>query len=405
MFNYELVQYLAENVRQGQAELAQTVRSLLTRRASDLIDFFKPEHEAIFLEPALFAWLTAHRDDIDLQQILYAYLPEAARPSRLRLAADAQGIAHLPRLGYVAGLTPLQQTEVIRQGEANNWVIVAATNTHPLQFIPARFAAAGLLELTYNMDPVLWPLFAESKNPHAATIAAHEITEIQTLFDHALTLMRQVRPDIYHLLCMANRRVHLYQAEAPNSFATLSMHGAAFLNRIERPSTLFFLDDFAHQGGHVVFNAATLNHDRFLTIDPTTPLSDFLENSNDQRSLYAAFHGLFTYSLIVSVLLASLHRHILNNQQTHEARGRLGFYLLKFQCDLQNLAQPKLYTAEGVRLYRGFHECYESAIATYAIKLRELDYSNQPYVFHYGRFNELNPLIQPVSARKKESLQ
>ncbi len=391
MFSHELVQYLAENIRVGQAELARTVRGLLSRRAPGLAASLAANNDAAFLEPAVFAWLTARREDIDPQQIFYAYLPESARPSCLLLAADARGFAHIPRLGYFAGLAPLQQTELMRQGGLMDWVSLTAADVHPLEFIPARFAAAGLLEFTYTMDPVLWPLFAETGHVHAAALALDEITEIQTQFNSALTLMRQARPDIYRLLCMANRRVHVYRAEAPNSFASLSMHGAAFLNRVERPGTVFFLDDFAHQGGHVAFNAATLNHGRFLKADPQRPLRDVVADSDDRRSLYSAFHGLFTYSLIVSVLLASVRRGLLNSAQAHEARARLGFYLLKFQRDLRSLAQPKFYTAEGTLLYRGFHECYEAAIAACAAELRGFDYSNQPYVFHYGRFNQLNP--------------
>ena len=388
MVSHELVQYLAESAHEGQSELMQTVRNLLSRRAPLLTDAIIQDEA--FLEPALFSWLTAHREDIDLQQILYSYLPESVRPLRLQLTADARGVAHLPRVGYVTGLAPCQQNTLNLSEIATNWMAAPLKETRSMSFIPARFSAAGLLEFTYYMDPMLWPLFTETHEPHSATVALNEVAELQNTFNSALTLMRQIRPDIYKLLCIANKRAHIYQAEAPNSFATLSMHGAAFLNRVERPSAIFFLDDFAHQGGHVVFNAATLNHDHYLTIDSSIKLCDIVQNSSDQRTLYSAFHGLFTLTLIVTVLLGGLRQNAFTHPQAEEARARLGFYLLKFQHDLNNLAQSRLYTADGTALYRGFHACYESAIDTYATELHGLDYSNQSYVFHYSRFNELN---------------
>ena len=390
MLSHELVQELAVLVREGQAELAATVRGLLYQRAPLLMEMLDIEDDGLFLEPALFAWLTARREDIELEQLLYAYLPEAARPSRLWLMADAAGAAHLPRLGSLAGLPPLQRSEVWRQGAALDWTRAEAPS-RPLSVTPARFAAAGALEFTHVMDPLLPPLFSECARPHEAAIASDEAAAAQTRFNHALSVMRQVRPDIYRLLGIANRRVQIYRAEAPNSFASLSMHGAAFFNLLERPGTVFFLDDFAHQGGHVVFNAATLEQRRFLNIDPKRRLCELIAGSDDERSLYSAFHGLFTYSLIVSVLLASLRRGVFEGVQLHELRGRLGFYLLKFQRDLQSLARPAWYCAEGVHLYRGFRDCFEGVVAACAEELRELDYSNQPYVFHYGRFSELNP--------------
>ncbi len=388
MISHELVQYLAESAHEGQSELIQTVRSLVSRRAPLLTDTITKDEA--FLEPALFSWLTARRDDIDLQQILYGYLPESVRPLRLHIMSDAKGVAHLPRVGYITGMEPCRQSALNIFEIATNWMAAPLNNSHHIHFTPARFSAAGLLEFTYYMDPILWPLFVESKNVHATTVAVDEVSELQNSFNSALTLMRQIRPDIYQLLCIANRRTHIYQADAPNSFATLSMHGAAFLNRVERPSAVFFLDDFAHQGGHVVFNAATLNHDRYLNIDSNIKLCDIVPNSTDQRTLYSAFHGLFTLTLIVTVLLGGLRQNAFTHAQAKEAHARLGFYLLKFQHDLNNLAQSRLYTADGTALYRGFHACYESAIDTYATELHGLDYSNQGYVFHYSRFNELN---------------
>lgn len=241
------------------------------------------------------------------------------------------------------------------------------------------------MEFTCEPDTITQPIFCWDGADVACDMVEPE--PAQTLCAAALDRLAISHPTIYSLLLIANRRIHLYRSNELNSFASLSAHGAAFLNVPDNLSEVYFLDDFAHQGGHVVFNAATVDNERYLRCNAHTPLRELGADSSDTRSLYAAFHGLFTYSMILSVLAQYLLRDEPQGRIGHELRGRIAFYLLKFRIDLENLAQSRLFTNDGEYLYQGFLACYEKVLRECYDEVRGLDMSNQGYVFDYDQFS------------------
>jgi hypothetical protein len=90
-----------------------------------------------------------------------------------------------------------------------------------------------------------------------------------------------------------------------------------------------------------MFNALTLNKKRFLSIEPETPLGTLHGNEHEPRTVYAAYHGLFTYVMIGWTLATLLERGAFEGRQAHEAIGRLGLILRKFAYDLALLDKPQ----------------------------------------------------------------
>lgn len=380
MLDAEIMDFIAQRARAGQAELAQTVRMLVQRRAPLCFDCLNQRADKIFLQPATFAWLTTRRTDINPYQVFFAALPLDQRPSRLSVAANGRGRAHLPGHGYVAGLVP-NATAWIDYRQADGAFFAQGRK---LRFEPAHYLGSRPMEFTCEPDTIVQPIFCWNGTEVACDTV--EAEPAQTLCAAALERLAHSQSKIYSLLRITNRRIHIYRSSELNSFASLSAHGAAFLNVPDNPSEVFFLDDFAHQGGHGVFNAATLDNGRYLRCDANTSLHDLGVDPADTRSVYAAFHGLFTYSMILSVLGTYLLSDDPQGRIGHELRGRIAFYLLKFRIDLQNLAQPRLFKADGEYLYQGFLACYEKVLRECHREVQGLDLSNQGYVFDYDRF-------------------
>jgi hypothetical protein len=188
------------------------------------------------------------------------------------------------------------------------------------------------------------------------------------------------------------RRVVLYRADQPNSFASMSLHGAAFLNVPAQSDEVFFADDLAHQCGHMMFNALTQDKARVLARPAATLLRDIGDDPHDPRTLYSAFHGLFTYSTILWILQAYETPQRSSDRQRHDALGRIAFNLNKFALDLHCLAAPGLFTDEGRAIYTLFAGVYDAVSAIYGARAQTLDLSDQPYVFDYARFAARNPL-------------
>jgi HEXXH motif-containing protein len=203
--------------------------------------------------------------------------------------------------------------------------------------------------------------------------------------------MRGAAPALYEAVRTVTRRIVLYNADLPNSFATLSAHGVAFLNVRDDNEEMFFVDDLAHQCGHIMFNALTQEKERFLARPAATPLREFCPDQDDPRSLYSAFHGLFTFSTILWALQASVAREGLSDRQRHEALGRIAFNLRKFALDLDTLAAPGLFTADGRTLYALFESVYDTVWRAHHGVARGFDLADQPYVFDYARFAARNP--------------
>jgi HEXXH motif-containing protein len=206
--------------------------------------------------------------------------------------------------------------------------------------------------------------------------------------------MRRATPALFDALRSVTRRIVLYSADLPNSFATLSAHGVAFLNVKDDNDEVFFVDDLAHQCGHIMFNALTQEKARFLARAADTPLRDFCRDREDPRTLYSAFHGLFTFSTILWILQACVADRELSDRQRHEALGRIAFNLNKFAIDLNNLATPGLFTSDGRALYELFEGVYETVFRAHHGVARDLDVSDQPYVFDYARFAARNPAVR-----------
>jgi hypothetical protein len=326
-----------ENWRRGviarnQHRLANIQRVLIYKTAPSLFDGLDYEDDRVFLDPLLFAWFT----DPARSGPPTALFEPGGRPATL----DIPGTA---------------------------------------------------IEILTDRHSLLDRFFVDNSS------APEDIEVAGTTRDHyrhlirAFALLHRYCPDFWEEVAFVTRYIMLFRAHLPNSFATLSAHGAAFFNVTEDCDEVFFLEDIAHQCGHVLFNAFTLQKERFLARDPMTPLADLSGPPGETRKLYSAFHGLFTYTSIGRVLSTCLERQAFDDRQAHEALGRLGFVLRKFKLDLALLNQFSVFTPTGWRCYRIFSTVYDDLQGRYAPLVNPLDYGNQAYVFSYQRFDDRNP--------------
>jgi hypothetical protein len=150
----------------------------------------------------------------------------------------------------------------------------------------------------------------------------------------------------------------------------------------------------------VLFNALTLAKERFLATDPDTRLGVPHGNDHESRTVYSAFHGMFTYVTIGQALAALLERRVFDARRAHEAVGRLGLVLRKFKYDLALLDHAEFWTPLGRRCWRQFESIFAGLQARYAPLTQGFDYSNQPYVFDYHLFAKLNPPVSSVPLRR-----
>jgi hypothetical protein len=376
----------------GQQNLAENMRVLIYRTAPDLFERLDFEDDNCFLDPLLFAWFTSGGSNVPLGQLLYGSIAPGRRPACQLLQTDTRGRALLPGLGELQIETGTRDVMLHFDRARNLFSCLVRDRVVPTRWVPRLRIGGTDIEIMPDCHSLLDRFVADEagarRMPEVDRVVAVHVTQL----DQAFALLATYCPDIAADITASTRRVLLFRAKKPNSFATLSAHGAVFLNVPEDANEVFFLEDLAHQCAHVIFNALTLDKQRFLTVDPATPLGEIVHDAVESRDVYRAFHALFTYTMICRVLSTIYERKVFRGTQAHELLGRLGFTLRKFAFDLAKLDTPGLFTPRGRLCYRRFATQYAQHIARAGDLVDRLDFTGQPYNFSYARFAARNPL-------------
>lgn len=388
----KLLEFVVEEdlLAANQAELSDTIRLLLYQQDPELLEELDYDDDASFLDPGLFYYFLADEGTKKaprLAQTLYGYLPLAQRPARQRVQADETGLLYLPRIGYFSAAANAQ-AELVWDAATQTLTLLDATGAPALRPAqPELYLPGSSIRLAYhNTDLLTHYLDAQLLEPVQASAARNQATLLATT-----ALVQRQLPDFWRVLGLAVREVVLFNSAKQLSLATISYHGTAFLNVGAGPnSPAFFLDDLAHQGGHVIFNALTLQTDDFLTVPKHTPLNQYTHARHDERTVYGAFHGLFTYTSILHCLDYCLHHELLAVEHRGEALARLGFYARKFRQDVTSFPAQAILTPAGLRYWEMFSSGLASLEQQYQGYLAAADYRNQPYLFDYALFCSLN---------------
>jgi hypothetical protein len=365
-----------ETIHKNKAALSDTMRAALYEVNEFIFSKLDYESDAIFLEPALFCYfLSDVNQKIPLEQVLYGYMPDAERPKSLTAISDGFGLVNLPNLGYIR-TEPGSTVEVTPA--------FLRYNLLPDEFVPhsrIRLCLHATDHLAFQEGGVRF------HEPPETSLKNH-----REELNRSVAFFQQYMSDFWEVVELCTREFVVFSSADYNSFAGIQQQGTAYFN-IEntQKSAVFFIDDIAHQCGHVVFNILTLDTENYLKVSKDHPLSQYSPNPNEARGAYGAFHGLFTYSTI----LFSLSNFLENTPDpvlTHEALGRMGFYLQKFERDLKLMNNQEILTEKGLDFRKQFQEGYEYIYQKWQHKVHGFDYSNQPYIYQYHLFTKLNPL-------------
>jgi hypothetical protein len=381
----KLVQFeLSQDIIQlHQAELTDTIKQALYEKDSSIFEKLDFENDLIFLEPSLFCYFLSAIDrskKIPLYQSVYGYMEESLRPQELLLKSDLFGLINLPNMGYIKTQPLLdinfKSTEIVFQIIPNDFI-----DNSQIRICKHPTDELGLKADILFDEPIEQTL---TKNKAALT-------------DACLFLQSNL-PEFWQVIESVTREFVLFSSPNQNSFAGISHHGTAYFNTEKKIQTcVFYIDDISHQCGHIIFNTLTLDVESYLRVPKNHPIREFVKNKDDNRNVYGAFHGLFTYTCI----LYSMDRILEKGDDplmVSEALGRIGFYLNKFKIDLVNLDNPKILTDEGMSFHTQFQASYEYIYAKYNRQIVGFDYSNQPYTFQYDLFKKVNGISKQTHA-------
>ncbi len=374
-----------EQLAQNQISLADTIRMAIYQENEQLFDLLDYENDTLFLEPNCFCYFLSDigsENKISLEQTLLGYIIEEKRPSEVTLKADLFGLVNLPNLGYI---------------RANPYEVFTLSDEEITQkLIPNQFVKNSTIRLCLHpTDHLSYQDGVIFDEPIEQSLTKHQsqLVEATIFFQNNL-------PDFWKLIEDFTREFVVFSSPNHNSFAGIMQQGTAYFN-IEntQKSAVFFIDDIAHQCGHIIFNVLTLETNKFLKVSKDHPLNGFSPNPQESRGVYGAFHGLFTYTTILHSLNKVIKSgNLFDEIQCHEALGRMGFYMNKFYSDLKLMNNSEILTDEGLAYHKQFLEGFNTIFQEYGKELTSFDYSNQPYTFQYNLFQILNPVKKSVFA-------
>jgi len=299
----------SELLGRSQASLSDAIRMALYQADSELFEKLNYDDDVIFLEPTLFCYFLLDVNTADktpLEQCLLGYTSEANRPASIALKADRFGLVNLPNLGYLHA----NSNEVLRFSTQKIVLNTFLENSkirlclHPTDHLSYEEG------ITFD-EPIEQTL---QKNREAIREATHFF---QTYLSEFWQAIESVTREFVVFSSPPQR----------HSFAGIMQHGTAYFNVENKAQTpVFFIDDIAHQCGHVIFNALTLETEKYLCVPKDQSLAGFIESPNEIRGVYGAFHGLFTYTTILNSLdkVSDLKTEF-ENDLRHEVFGRMGF--------------------------------------------------------------------------------
>jgi len=384
--------FVRGNIAEGQHFFADIIKTLLYKSDPDLfklLDFYDDEP---FLEPLLFAYFNSKESPIKPKQILFGYLEDELRPEIVNVFADESGIVYLPNIGYF--VTNLANKELALIWDRSSKSYSLTYNDQPVNYSydPIIRVEGTRIELCRYNHPLLAGLYTDTKgnvvDVEIQDSTRRHIPHLNTAF----RILKTQYPHYYEDILAVTKKIVVFEGKNVNSFATLSAHGIAFLSSNRTDDEVFFIEDLAHQCGHVIFSALTSEKKAYFRADPDTPLKFLSKNPRETRTVYVTFHGLFTEAAMSEALDICYENDMFSGKQKHELAGRIAFILTRFSHDLANLAHSELFSEKGILLFNDFRQVFLELSQKRQDLLRKCDTSNQPYNFSYEKFVELNPL-------------
>ena len=364
-------------------DITNNIKLLLYKENPSLLEKVNFEDDNVFLEPILFSYFNSKKDNLFtkemLTEIMQGYFVEK-EPLLVKESFNNEGVAYLPNLGYFHKNKTKVDDICIIQNSSIELLI------HSIIHLKTIFKDFN----ENNID--------ESKIEISKEFSLKHVNVLTNALQYIKT-SNKVHYDLIEQCC---KKIVLFKTDPKNtnSFATINAHGIVFFNVYqENYDEVFFVDDIAHQTGHIIMTTILFERKKYFLIDENQNIGTFTKNKSEYRSFYILFHALYTYYTTFLCLDACLGNNCFNIKQIHEAKGRIGFYLQKCKMDLINFQKVVDYynginnilSCDGIEIFQNIANKYFEVLKKHE-EVTLFKYKNQPYNFTYSEFVKLNPL-------------
>ncbi|QSB05191.1 hypothetical protein [Natronoglycomyces albus] len=358
--NVAFDEHLASRRIAARDELLHLAQSMSQRNSPQHWDAVKDIPKNAFLEPRLFTQFSQPTFDLTtLQQLLLSQFQE--RTVLIAVKTDSQGAISIPGLGTCDTGTPATTGTATYLTSGNQLSVQLHGQAAQTFKLKAAVHVPGTeIELVRYLDPAVSAFLRSHSVDFEKTQLVFPTAEHREQIARALTLIERASPAFHTMLHESIRSLCLYHHPSDASFAALGIHGMLFFNVPTTTTVGYFIDELAHQGGHVLFSEATLHRQDFFTVDPDTPMSEVI-GDDDARSAYDTFHGLYTEFTVSQILNAISN---LGVAKADEATGIRHHFDIVMEHSSRDIAlvescAEKLFTSLGHRVFAQFKDSYD----------------------------------------------
>jgi len=358
-------------IKEKQEEIIDTVKLLIYKEQPSILEKIDFEDDSIFLEPLLFSYfnnkLNYKYPNELLTEILQGYFI-VKEELRIKYSFNRNGTAYIPRLGYFRKGVREPFEEILKIGDFE-----VLKEVHPTQ---ERYFTE------FYKGHIVNP------NPDHNSVWERHYSELY----EAIDVIKQKIPEFYSQLIFANKKIYLHDNYKILNFTTIESLGALYFYVIGNNNLIYFIEELIHQGSHNYLYYLVHNRNDFFKIDvENLMMKDFTKQKWDYRSIYGAFHGLFTITQRVVNFDKLLSQDVFSGRQKHELLGRFADQFSRFKTGLDLLDFNQVYTEKGLQFYIDLNTKCKSILKKYDKLTHEFDLSNRDLDFRYNDFCKLNP--------------
>ena len=399
-------------IKEGVNSICDAVKVALHSIDSELFFLLNFDDNVIFSDPHLIAALASigplpiEEKQKILRRILFGYIEDQKKPASITIFTGLDGEVYMPYIGYYQ--TPLINKEVTYQwkGSAEESFIIYDNVILDATFSPLIRVSDTDIEVCQSHDRCVRKHFREWEDDKLAKDSGVEIvidsqklrSQITPQIEEGFSILKRSNPKYANYIYQICRKIQVFENFKVRSFASSHVIGMAFFSYKERDDVIFILSEIIHQFGHNILYALIVDHSDYFNVDAYTPISKLNGNQHDHRTLFSAYHGLFTTAQTAVCLSNVIEMNIFEGKQKHELIGRFVDNRRRFRTGLERCSLNKILTQKGFELYKYLDEECCQVYQQKQHLVRQYDVADQPFVFDYSLFKAINPLQEKESS-------
>lgn len=388
-----LKEFLTDHFEAYLGFFVDIIKMEMYKNAQDTFAHLEWENDECFMEPlATMQLVYKPVPKFHLKQLLLGRMPEEKRLTSLKVYADKAGVVYLPAIGYLTSTYPDQELDLTISTQFDSFQLQKDGQLVESEFFPVVNYRNTPIEITRFDNEIMREMYGTKENPLSVDVdqgfAKHHDHVVK-----AMDLLHEVNPWYFEMVTDLIRKFVIFYNPDVRSFASKSTTGIAFFSAYDEYNEIFFLEDIIHQCAHNILYTLTVKMDEYFKVEAKYgKISEFNGNPDDYRTIYSAYHGVFSLVNIVDTFGRILNRDFDDPRKSLEVRARFVDNLRRLKKGVASLKHEEIYTERGWGLLLMIEAYCDQLTEQYASLMEGHDFTNQSYVFSFEKYLEANPV-------------